>query len=236
LRGCLTFVATIVVVAAALAWLLPPPVADAVLSQSLSVVLGGPTTAQVRTSFPPSLLTLHADRVDVTGTSASFAGGALRASNVSLRLSNVDMLSRTAGAVEGSLDGVTIQTTELGPVSVERIVLSGPSGALDATATIGASEANRMVAAAVTSATGRPASAVALVPPDAARATVGGVVLSAHLLVSNGDLVVRPDRAGVGPMMLLKASSLAPFQLTGVAVENGGLVLSGRLTGAALGF
>lgn len=236
MRSCLTFVVTIALVVAALAWLLPPPVADAVLSQSLSVVLGGPTTARVATTFPPSLLTFHADRVDVTATNASFASGALRASNVTLRLLDVDLLARTAGAVYGSLDGVAIQTPELGPVSVERIALAGPSTMLVATATIGPSEADRILAASVASVMGRPATSVTFVPPDALRASVGGVVLSGHLVVSNGDLGVRLDRTGIGPVTILKASSLAPFALMGVSVANGGLVLSGRLTGAGLGF
>lgn len=236
MRGCLTFLVTIAVVGAALAWFLPPPVADAVLTQSLSVVLGGRTNAQVRTSFPPSLLTFHADRVDVIASDARLAGGALRASDVSLHLMDVDLLGRTAGAVGGMLDGVTIDTTELGPVSVDRVTLSGPSGALDATATIGPSEARRLLAAAVTAATGRPASSVELIPPASARATVGGVVLTARLQIVHGDLIAQPDQGAVRRITVLRSSSLAPFVLSRVSVESGDLVLAGQLTGTALGF
>lgn len=236
MRGCLTFLATILVVAAAVAWFLPPPVADAVLSQSLSVVLGGPMNANVRTSFPPSLLTFRADGVDVTGSNARFANGTLRAATVTLHLSDVDLLARTAGAVDGTFRDVTIDTSSLGPLSVERIVLSGPSGSLDATATIDTTEGTRILAAAIAGATGRPAISVQLVPPSSAQARVGGIPITARLGVVNGDLVALPGRPGIPTIVVLKASALAPFVLTGVAAQDGTLILSGHLTGAALGF
>lgn len=236
MRGCLTFLMTVAVVAAVVAWFLPPPVADTVLSQSLSVVFGGPAHVDVRTDFPPSLLTLHADRVDVTASDARLAGGTVRASNVSLRLADVDLLGRTAAAVDGTLDGVTIDATDLGAVSLVRVTLAGPSRAIDATATVAASEARRILAAAISSGSGRAASSVDLLPPASSRVTLGGVALTARLEVVDGDLIARPDQPGVGPITVLTSSSVAPFALTSVSVENGELVLAGRVTGTALGF
>jgi hypothetical protein len=76
----------------------------------------------------------------------------------------------------------------------------------------------------------RPTS-VSLGEPNVLHVTAGPINASSAMTVENGSLVVATP---LGPVTVLEADPSRPFQLTGVAVEGGSLVLTGTFEVADL--
>src|SRR5512142_93137 len=119
MRGCLTVLVAGVAFLAILGWFVLAPLAGAVIATGLvaSGLSGSGTTVEVTASPPYELLSLHADAVDIHSSDVTWRG--LSASTLDVRLIGLDLGARTAEAVRGRLDGVSIPTGG-GNTSVER--------------------------------------------------------------------------------------------------------------------
>jgi hypothetical protein len=237
-RGCLFVLVLGAVVIALVVVIGLPAVAAGVLTAGVGAAgLQAPDTTVTVTSDPPTeLLGFHADRVRVRATHATFRGFQIGALDVAL--SDVGILDRTAGAVDGRLTDVEVANVGARRLRLGSIQLSGGGDAITATTTIPGSQAEGLIADAVESALGIRPTTVMLAPPD--RVTVQlGVTVDGRLRVTRGgDLVARMTS---GPMAgqdvtLLHGGEDLPVRLTNVSVTPAGdLRLGGNLTVGLLG-
>lgn len=233
IRGCLAVLVGGVVFLAVLAWFALPPLAGAVVTAGLATsgLSGTGTTVVVDASPPFELLDLHADAIEVHSTDVSWRG--VEAATLELRLTGVDLGARTAVAVTGRLDGVTIPTSQ-GSTPVERIDLDGPSSSVQATLTLDSTTVARLAANAVETAIGRPATTIELQAPDRVIVTVGSQRVESQVVVENGALVI--DVPPLGRAVLAEPSGDLPFLLRSVSIlPGGGATLLGTVDPHALG-
>ncbi len=238
MRGCLFVVVLGAVVLVLVVAVGLPAVAAGVLTAGVRVagLEAADTTVTVTSDPPTDLITLHADRVRVRATDATFRGLEIGALDVTLR--DVAIVDRTAGSVDGRLDAVVVPNVGARSLPLGSIAMSGGGDAVIATMTLPADEARTLVAESLESALGDRPSSVRLSPPD--RLTVRyGVAVNGRLAVtSSGDLVVRVlDGPTAGQeVVLLRGGEDLPIRLTSVTVTAGGdLRLVGQLVIGLLG-
>jgi hypothetical protein len=234
MRGCLTVLVGGVAFLAVLAWLALPRIAGVVVVAGLATsgLSGTDTRVEVDASPPYELLDLHADAIHVTSSSVSWRG--MTAGSLDVRLTGVDLGGRTAAAVTGHLDGVSIPTSE-GATSVDRIDLAGPSSAIRATLTLDAVTTARLAERAVERVVGQVATSVELVAPDRVLVAVQGRQAEGRLTVdAEGALVISVPP--FGRTVVADPAADLPFVIDAVALETGGgATLSGTLDPRALG-
>lgn len=236
MRGCLFTLALAAVVLATLVFAGLPAVAAGVLTAGVEAagLEASDTTVTVTADPPWDLLGLHADRVRVRATRATYRG--IRIGALDVTLLDVSLLGRVADGVAGRLAGVTVPDAPGGPLSLGDVTLAGGGGRVTATASIAPADARALVAAEVASRTGVgvPAAAVRLLAPN--RVVIAGrAPAAATLAVSEaGDLVVSAPR--LGQVTLLRAGGDLPLRLSSVAVDAaGGLSLAGVLALGPIG-
>jgi len=235
-RGCLFTIALAAVVVALIVFIGLPAVAAGLLTAGVKAagLQAADTTVTVTSDPPWDLVGLHADRVRVRATSATFRGLQIGALDVTLL--DVSVIERTANGVAGRLTGVTVPNVAGQPLGLEAINLAGGGDQVTATTTVAAADAQALVAAEVASVTGVtiPATAVHLTAPN--KVVVKAVVtLTAVLSVdANGNLVA--TATGIPPVTLLRAGEDVPMKFTSVKVDaSGNLVLAGILAVGLLG-
>jgi hypothetical protein len=234
MRGCLTVLVTGVAFLAILGWFVLAPLAGAVIATGLvaSGLSGSGTTVEVSASPPYELLSLHADAVDIHSTDVTWRG--LSASSLDLHLSRLDLGARTAAAVTGRLDGVSIPTAG-GSTSVERMDLAGPSAAVKVLLTIDSQTATSLATHAVATAIGLDPTTVRLAAPDRVIVTVGDRQAVGTLTVAAGGEIVLTVPP-FGHATIADPSADVPIVLGSVTVTPAGqLVLGGTLDPVALG-
>ncbi len=236
MRGCLFTIGLAAVVVALVVFIGLPAVAAGVLTAGVKAagLQADDITVSVSADPPWNLLSLHADRVRVRATSATFRGLHIGALDVTLL--DASILDRSAASVAGRLTGVTVPNVAGQPLGLGAVNLAGGGGQVTATTTVAVADAQALVAAEVASVTGAavPASAVHLSAPDKV------VVKSARLLTAtlsvdgSGDLVATAD--GIAPVTLLRAGEDVPMKVTSVRVDAAGnVVLAGDLVVSLLG-
>ncbi len=234
MRGCLTVLVGGIVFLAVLAWFALPPLAGAVIATGLvaSGLSGTGTTVEVTASPPYELLTLHADAVDIHSTDVTWRG--ITATTLDLRLTGLDLGARTAEAVTGRLDTLSIPT-QAGTTAVERMDLAGPSSAVKVVLTVDPETAMRLASHAVETATGRAPTSVQLGAPDVITVTVGEQKAVGTLSVDpTGAIVVTIPP--FGHAVLADPSAELPIVVGSVTVASGGeVVLGGTFDPIALG-
>lgn len=237
MRGCLfTLVLGFVVVALVVVIGLPAIAAGVITAGVRAAGLASnDITVNVSSDPPWDLLGLHADRVRVRATTATFRGLQIGALDVTLQ--DVAILGRTAGGVNGQLSAVTVPNIGGYPLGLASIVLSGGGSAVTASTTVAAIDAQTLVASEISSATGitLPVTAVRLVAPNKVVVKASGLTATATLSVDPaGNLLA--TLPGVGPVTVLRAGEDLPMRLTAVKVDaSGGLVLAGTLSVNLLG-
>ena len=238
MRGCLFTLLLGALVGAFIVFIGLPAVAAGMLTAGVKAagLQADDTTVTVTSDPPTDLLGLHADRVRVRATHATFRGYAIGALDVNLQ--DVSMLDRTAVGVAGTLTGVTIPNIGGRPLPLQTITLAGGGDAITASTTIGGADASKLVADAVESALGTRPTSVTLSSPDVVTARLG-VAVTAHLSVdAAGDLVatVANGPAAGQVVVLLRGGEDLPIRLTGVRVTSaGGLRLDGVMVVGLLG-
>ena len=236
MRGCLFTIALAAVVVALIVFIGLPAVAAGLLTAGVKAagLQANDTTVNVAADPPWDLLGLHADRVRVRATTATFRGLQIGALDVTLL--DVSIVDRTANSVAGRMTGVTVPNVAGQPLGLEAINLSGGGDQVTATTTVAAADAQALVAAEVGSVTGVtiPATAVHLAAPN--KVIVKAVVtITAVLSVdANGNLVA--TATGIPPVTVLRAGEDIPMKFSSVKVDaSGSLVLSGVLAVGLLG-
>ena len=236
MRGCLFTLVLAAVLVAVLVTVGLPAVAAGVLTTGVKAAgLDAADTTVTVTSDPSwDLLGLHADRVRVRATNATFRGLKIGALDVTLQ--NVALLDRTAGGVAGRLTGVTVPNVAGQPLGLAAITVGGGGTNITASTTITAADAQALVAAELASVVGVtvPASAVHLSAPNKV-VVKAAVTMSATLAVDGaGNLVATVP--GASPVTVLRAGQDLPLRLTSVKVDAAGnLLLAGDLAVSILG-
>lgn len=216
-----------------------PAIAAGVLTAALTGAgLNATDTTVTVTSDPPTdLVGLRADTVHVTATDADFRG--MQIGSLDIVLGDVAILDRTAGAVDGQLDDVTVRAAGGERVTIDRITIGGTLDRLTTTTVIPNAEAEALIADAVEAQTGTRPTGVTLSAPDGLAVKVGGQTIKGTFAVNGkGDLVVRATSGPVADteIVLIRGGEDLPVELTSVKVtKDGGLRLAGDLSIGLLG-
>jgi hypothetical protein len=236
-RGCLFTLALAAVVVALIVVVGLPAMAAGLLTAAVRAAgLQSDNLAVVVTAEPPwDLVGLHADRVRVRATSATYQS--LQIGSLDVTLSDVSLADRSARGVDGQLTGVTVPDVAGEPLGLAAVTLSGGGSEVDATTAIAAVDARALVAREISGATGLslPVTAIRMVAPNTVSIKAAGLTAVAKLSVdAAGDLVATVP--SLGPVKVLSASAGVPIRLTSITVDSaGGLVLGGRLEVGLLG-
>jgi hypothetical protein len=235
-RGCLFTVVLAAAVVALIVLIGLPAVAAGLLTAGVRAagLQANDLTVNLTADPPWDLLGLHAGRVRVRATSATFRGLQIGALDVTLL--DVSILGRSANGVAGRLAGVTVPNVAGQPLGLEAINLAGGGDQVTASTTVAAADARALVAAEVASVTGVsvPASSVRLIAPDTV-VVKAGVTVTAILSVDGGGNLVA-TAAGSTTVTLLRAGEDVPMRFTSVKVDaQGNLDLTGDLAVSLLG-
>lgn len=239
MRGCLFTLLLGAVVIGVIVVIGLPAVAAGVLTGALSAagLVADDTTVTVSSDPPTDLLGLHADRVHVTASDATFRG--LEIGSLDLVLGDVKVLERTAGAIDGQLDDVAIRVGGGERVTLDRITVGGTPDAITTTAIVPNADAEALIADAIETQTGTRPSAVNLTAPDGLTVKVAGQTLKGRFAINGrGDLVVRGTSGAIDgqEVALVRGGEDLPIELTSVKVTaDGGLRLTGDLSIGILG-
>ncbi len=238
MRGCLfTLVLGAIVAALFVLFALPALAAGALTGAVTAAGLQSDDTVVTVSSDPPTdLVGLHADRVRVRATDATFRG--LQIDRLDVTLRDVQFVDRTASAIEGRMDGVVVPDVGGRALSLASIGLAGTGETVVATTTIPAADVEALIADGVEDALGSRPTSVALAPPDRLTVQLLVAVRGRFVVSESGDLLVRVTN---GPaegqtITLLRAGVDIPLRLTdAVVTEAGDLELTGELTVSLLG-
>lgn len=239
MRGCLfTLLLGAMVLAFAVVVGLPA-VASAVLTGGITAagLQADDTTVGVAGDPPTDLLGLHADRVRIRATDATFHG--IEIGELDVTLGDVAIIDRTVGTVDGSLVDVTVPDIGGRSLRLPEVALGGGGETVTVATTIDGADAETLLADAVEAELGVRPSSVTLSAPDRVAARIG-VAVQVRLGVSAaGDLVAEViDGPEAGrTLTLLRGGGDLPIRLTGVRVtRDGDLRLTGDLEIGLLGF
>ena len=238
MRGCLFIVALAIVAIVLVIVVGLPAFAAGMLTAGVSAagLQAADTTVTVSSDPPTDLVGLHADRVRVRATDATFRG--LRIGALDVTLGDVALVERTAARVDGRLQDVVAPNVGGRPLSVASIVLSGGGQAVHAATTIPSAEAESLIADGIESALGAHPDDVTLSAPDRVTVTLGPATVHGRLVVSGGNLVahVLDGPAAGQDVVLLRGGEDLPIRLTSVTVTAAGdLRLVGDLAVGILG-
>jgi len=236
MRGCLTLLVLVAAILVA-SWLFLPTVAGEVVDGALGQAgfAGSPTEVSVSSDPPIELLAGHADRVIVHATDASYRE--LTAAAINVTLTDVNLINRTAGTVQGSLTGIRIRPSSGHLLPITSATLSGSGSAIQVRLSLSAADASAMAASAVTSVAGSAPSKVTMASPDKVTIVVGGLTVSGRVVVdAQGGLVFRPTTKGpviVGPVDLIRPGPGMPLHIRTVALTVSGAILTATIDPAA---
>jgi hypothetical protein len=232
MRGCLF---TLLLGAIAIVLLVVvglPKVAAGVITSAVSAagLQSDDTTVTVSSDPPTDLLGLHADRVRIRATDATFRGLAIGA--LDLELTDMSIIDRTADGVDGRLTDVRVPNVGGRSVTLDAITIGGGGDAITATTDISAKQAQALVADAIERKIGIRPTSVSFDQPDTMTVDLGVRVRGTLEVTPAGDLVLRiPDSpVGAVDVTLLHGGEDLPIRLTGIVVTpSGGLRVSGDL-------
>ncbi len=238
MRGCLFTLALGAILLAVLVTVGLPAMAAGLITGAVTAggLQAGDTTVTVASDPPTDLIGLHADRVRIRATDATFRG--LRIAALDVTLTDVDIPGRTAGGVDGRLTGVVVPDVGARSLTLDSILLAGGGDQVTAATTVPAAMASVLIGDAVESALGTRPTSVRLAAPD--RVTVKlGVAMNGRFIVNEaGDLLVSViDGPAAGTqVVLLRGGEDLPIRMTSATVTaNGGLRLGGTLSVGLLG-
>jgi hypothetical protein len=238
MRGCLFTLLLGAVVVALVVVVGLPQVAAGVLTSAVTAagLQADDTTVKVTSDPPTDLLGLHADRVRITASDATYRG--LRIGALDLLLGDVALVDRSVARVSGTLRDIIVDDVAGGRVHLNEIDVSGGGDTITASTVVAGRDAKSLIADAVEGRTGTRPRSVTLRAPDRLVVDVGLEVGGTLHVTPSGDLVLRLDAnpAGVDQVVLLRGGEDLPIRLTDVAVTGSGdLRLGGDLALSILG-
>ena len=165
MRGCLfTLLIGAVAIAVFVVVGLPAIAAGAITAGVTAAGLQSDDTVVTVSSDPTDLLGLHADRVRVRATDATFRG--LEIASLDLTLHDLHLVDRTARSIDGHMDGVVVPDVGGRALTLGTIGIEGSGETVTATATIPGAEVEAMIADRIEDALGARPTDVRLAAPD----------------------------------------------------------------------
>lgn len=158
------------------------------------------------------------DRIHVTGT--DLHAGGMTFGTLDVTATDVAIGDHSFDSIQGTLGSVVLTRSDGTSLDADRIVLSGPSTAVDATATIARDAAIAMVRGALTQA-GLPTDGIELVD-GGVRLQLLGQRTDVAIGVVDGSLTIAAALAG-GQVVLLGPSAGDPWRLSGVTIAPTGM-------------
>lgn len=226
MRGCLfTLVLGAVVIGALLVFALPR-VLEGVITASLTTAgfQARETSVRLEQDDPLSLIGLKADRVTIDAVDATI--GDLDAGAVHLVLEDVDLGTREADAVTGTLSDVAAVSAG-DPIDIPEIRLAGDTTKLEAVASIDASDVEAIVTERVTAALGEPPTAVRIEAPNVMTITVRGFPVTGTLLIDETGALRLSLSDPISTDLVILEPKATLMDLRAVRVAGDRLVLEG---------
>jgi len=231
MRGCLFVLVLGTALVAGVAWFGSAPIADAVIRAMLDGAgyRSAATTVTVSADPPPRLLLGRADSITIDGTDVDWR--TLHAASIRVTLEGVDLFSRTAASVDGTIERADVADELGGTPAIGSIAIHGPGTAAGAIVTVDAATVRSVVASAVQRDFNVATTDVQLVAPATLRLITPGATIEGTVAIENSALVFanRP-----GSVTMLRIDPSIPLVLRSVAVVDGGLRIDGTLDANAL--
>ena len=173
---------------------------------------------------PLGLLQGRIDRIHVTG--ADLHSGAAAIGALDVTATDVAIGDHSFHSINGSLTSVVITRADGSTIDADRVELSGPSAAVDATVHISRDAAIALVRGALAGA-GLPVDGIELID-GGVRLQVLGQRTDVAIGVVDGSLTIAGALAG-GQIALFGPATGDPWQLAGVAITPDGLQVHASL-------
>jgi hypothetical protein len=223
MRGCLSVLVIAALFVLVLAWIGGPMLASTLIERSLAAAgFTASSTSVTVTSEPPvEVLAGHADRVRIDARDAQLE--TIRAGRLSLALTNVDLLGRRFGSVDGILDDAIITPADGPAVAARVITLRGSAADATATITIGEQVVEQLIVDGIRQQTGLRVDRVTLSAPNRVRFTAGLTLDGRFAVGPNGSL----DVVASGDTRFTLLDPPADIHLTSATVVGTDLVVVG---------
>jgi hypothetical protein len=187
------------------------------------------STVTVQADPPIALLLGRADtvRIDAEGV----AWRSFHAASMDLTITNVDIIGRRADAIQGTITGAELQTTESPPPTAD-VTIDGSASQATATIEVSAAAVDRVVQSAFERQLGVAIGSTTLAAPNIIRLSTPAGTVDGQLAVDpTGALVLGSP---IGSMTILSFDRSFPLRLSGVVGSPAGLRFTGRLDAEAL--
>ena len=231
MRGCLFVLLVGVAVIVGAAWFGGPPATSAVIAS----ILGGSgyraaSSTVTATADPPLRLLLgHADRVTIDGRDVTWR--TFKAARLQLTLRDVDLFGRTAGAIDGTIDGAELQTLDDPPPTAD-VTIEGTGSDATATIRVAGATVDRLVRSGFSRQFAVAVVSTSLAAPDTLRISATGTTIQGRLAIDGTGALVLVTTLGSAD--LFRFDSSFPIRLVGVRVRGADLEIEGTLDPAAL--
>lgn len=167
------------------------------------------------TADPVGLLRGTIDDVHVTG--ANLTSGRVTIGKLDIDAQDVGIGDHAVASMTGTLESVVIRQEGRADITVRQVVLSGPSSAVEATASLGRDAAIDIVRGALADA-GLPVEGVELVD-GGVRLSLLGQKTEIAIGVDGGSVAIAGSIAGAGPIVVFGPEPGEPWHVTGVSVS-----------------
>lgn len=233
MRGCLfTLVLGAIVIGALVVFALPRAL-EGVITASLATAgfQARETGVKLEQDDPLALIRLKADRVSISALDATI--GDLDVGTVDLVLEGVDLGSRTAASVTGTLADAS--TSSIGtPIEIPEIHLAGDTTKLEAVASIDAADVEALATDRVTAALGEPPTDVRIEAPNIMTITIRGFPVTGTLLVDETGALRLSLSDPISTDLVILEPRATLVDLRAVRVAGDRLVLEGDIDVATL--
>jgi hypothetical protein len=227
MRGCLSVLVLAVAFLVAGAWLAGPAVAGFVIETGLSTAgfNGTNTSVKVTTDPPFEVVTGHADQVDIESNDVTLDQFTTR--NLELTLTDANLLARTFGTVEGTLDDVTLEGSGDTSLAATRVSISGEPTAADMTIDVTREALGNAALDMFREELGVGVDAVTFAAPNKISFAAGTTTVAGQFVIHDGGLSMTVNLPGAQRIDLVEAGR--GFRLTKVSINDEGMTLDGVL-------
>jgi hypothetical protein len=222
----------LVAVLGGLAFLFAPIVARTLVADAVRAVSpfgSEPIDVEVDATAA-GLLRGKVDSIRVTG--ANLAAGRLEIGNLDATATNIGILDRAFDSMTGTLGSVVLRRSDGSELRAREVQLSGPSDAVQATASVGPDAALRIVRQSLDGA-GLPTGNAELVD-GGVRLSVLGQQTTLALGAADGSVTIAGSVAGGSPIVVFGPEPGDPWRITGVSVSPDGLEVYATIDLAAV--